>query len=165
MEAGLIFIFIDQRILNEARVQSYIQAILGHEKIIFTRKKIFKYVILMIKNELRDKIFDYRGTLSFIFPIFFPPQSVCSKQAKVSAKGRSGGGGGGGGGVDTAQYRNIFHGPSLDTPALSLWLSLTLTLPIRGFPKPVQKERLSFALEILPLMKTMTCPQQSIAAA
>ncbi len=33
-------------------------------------------------------------------------------------------------------------GPSVDAPALSLPLGLTLTLPVRGFPKPVQKERL-----------------------
>ncbi len=48
---GLICIFIDPRIVNEARVLSYIQAILRHEKIIFTRKKTFKYVILMIKDK------------------------------------------------------------------------------------------------------------------
>ncbi len=39
-EAGLICIFIDLHIVNEARVLSYIQAILRHEKIIFTRKNI-----------------------------------------------------------------------------------------------------------------------------
>ncbi len=37
---GLICIFIDPRIVNEAKVLSYIQAILRHEKIIFTRKNI-----------------------------------------------------------------------------------------------------------------------------
>ncbi len=40
VESGLICIFIDQRIVNEERVLSYIQAILKHEKIIFIRKNI-----------------------------------------------------------------------------------------------------------------------------
>jgi len=41
-----ICIFIEQRILNEARVSSYIQDILRLEE-----KKTFKYVILVIKDE------------------------------------------------------------------------------------------------------------------
>ncbi len=40
VEAGLIYIFINPRIVNEARVLIYIQAILRHEEIIFTRKNI-----------------------------------------------------------------------------------------------------------------------------
>jgi len=42
------------RILNEARVSSYIQAILRHEKKIF-QEKTLKYVILENKDKL-DKI-------------------------------------------------------------------------------------------------------------
>jgi len=42
LEAGLICIFIEPRIINQARV-SYIQAILRHYE--------FKYVILVIKGE------------------------------------------------------------------------------------------------------------------
>ncbi len=56
-------------------------------------------------------------------------------------------------------------GPSVDAPALSLPLGLTLTLPVRGFPKPVQKERLLFAHEIWALIKTTTGPQKSTTAA
>ncbi len=47
MEAGLICIFIDLRIVNEARVLSYIQAILRRE--IYFHKKKHLNVILMIK--------------------------------------------------------------------------------------------------------------------
>ncbi len=56
-------------------------------------------------------------------------------------------------------------GPSVDAPALSLPLGLTLTLPVRCFPKPVQKERLLFAHEIWALIKTTTGPQKSTTAA
>ncbi len=55
-------------------------------------------------------------------------------------------------------------GPSVDAPALSLPLGLTLTLPVRG-TKPVQKERLLFAHEIWALIKTTTGPQKSTTAA
>jgi len=44
MEAGLFCIFIEPRILNEASVLSYIQAILGMN-FFFKEKKMFKYVI------------------------------------------------------------------------------------------------------------------------
>jgi len=54
VEAGLICIFIEPRIANEARVSSYIQAILRHEDI-FLKEKTFQYV-------LRDKMINYRGT-------------------------------------------------------------------------------------------------------
>jgi len=47
VEAELICIFIEPRILNEARVSSYIQDILRHEE----KGKHFKYVILVIKSE------------------------------------------------------------------------------------------------------------------
>ncbi len=56
-------------------------------------------------------------------------------------------------------------GPSVDAPALSLPLGLTLTLPVRCFPKPVQKERLLFAHEIWALIKTTTGPQKFTTAA
>ncbi len=56
-------------------------------------------------------------------------------------------------------------GPSVDAPALSQPLGLTLTLLVRCFPKPVQKERLLFAHEIWALIKTTTGPQKSTTAA
>ncbi len=49
------------------------------------------------------------------------------------------------------------------TPLLPL--GLTLTLPVKGFPKPVQKERLLFVREIWALIKTTTGPQKSTTAA
>jgi len=39
VEAGLICIFIELRILNEARVSSYIQDIVKHEDIFCSKKK------------------------------------------------------------------------------------------------------------------------------
>jgi len=48
VEAGLICILIKPRILNEARVSSYIQAILKREDFLF-KDKTFKYDILVIK--------------------------------------------------------------------------------------------------------------------
>jgi len=53
VEAGLICIFIEPHILNEARVSAYIQAISSHGHLFFQGKKTFKYVIL-------DQIIDYR---------------------------------------------------------------------------------------------------------
>jgi len=50
VEAGLICIFIDPNILNEARVSSYILAILRHKGIFFQGKKTFKCVILVSKD-------------------------------------------------------------------------------------------------------------------
>jgi len=50
VEAWLICIFIEPRILNKARVSSYIQDI-RHEEIFFFKGKTFKYVILLIKDE------------------------------------------------------------------------------------------------------------------
>ncbi len=49
VEAGLICIFIDPWIVNEARVYSYIKAILRHDK--KNNKKKHLHVILMIKDE------------------------------------------------------------------------------------------------------------------
>jgi len=62
VEAGTNLQIHGLRILNEARC-SYIQAILRQEEISFTRGKTFKYVILIIKDELLDKVIDRRGTL------------------------------------------------------------------------------------------------------
>jgi len=45
VEAGLICIFIEKLILNEARVYSYIQLFKG------MKEKTFKYVNLVIKDE------------------------------------------------------------------------------------------------------------------
>ena len=50
MEAGLICIFIEPRILNEARVSGYIQDIFKAWRIFF-KEKTFKYVIFVIKDE------------------------------------------------------------------------------------------------------------------
>jgi len=47
VEVGLICIFIEQRILNEARVYSYIQAVLRHEE----KGKKKKYAIWVIKDK------------------------------------------------------------------------------------------------------------------
>jgi len=52
VEAGLICIFIELRILNEARVSSYIQAILSHEETSIKEKR-FKCVILVIQDEFK----------------------------------------------------------------------------------------------------------------
>jgi len=49
-EAGLICIFIEPRILNEARVSSYIQDILRHEEYFFEEKHL-NMSFLEIKEE------------------------------------------------------------------------------------------------------------------
>jgi len=53
---GLITIFMGPFILNEVRVQSYIQAILRREDLFVGDQRY-----------LRDTIIDYRGTLSITF--------------------------------------------------------------------------------------------------
>jgi len=60
VEAGLICIFIKPRILNEARVSSYIQDILRHEALFCFSKK-------HINMSFWDNIIDHKGSLSSFY--------------------------------------------------------------------------------------------------